>query len=273
MVRRAIAAEYLVHQDGHGTPDGTRTRLIHASCRRELQARKRRMPAPSPHRPRGLLEPCASMRRTHGSEGPRGGNAPGLPDSAITQARRCGRHRRPRPAWVSHALATAGLAGPPGCRAAAVPAAHSVPRRWASRSRRPVRGAAGTRSGHWCCAARRRPTGPARRGPPVEPKQRLLRSLTAIPCLPSLVEGAVLTTCWVACRSTARRAGRHHRGLALLVERDHVLPQAARARAAPCRPLPRRSSTGRRRRRWPAAGAASPGRSRRRRTAGSAGTR
>jgi hypothetical protein len=45
VVRRAIAADYLVHHDGRGTPDGTRTRLIHASCRRELQARKRRMPA------------------------------------------------------------------------------------------------------------------------------------------------------------------------------------------------------------------------------------
>jgi len=47
VVRRAIAADYLVHQDGNGTPDGVRTRLIHASCRRELQARKRRKPAPA----------------------------------------------------------------------------------------------------------------------------------------------------------------------------------------------------------------------------------
>jgi RNA-directed DNA polymerase len=54
VVRRAIAAEYLVHQDGRGTPDGIRTRLIHASCRRELQARKRRMPAPKPATPPGL---------------------------------------------------------------------------------------------------------------------------------------------------------------------------------------------------------------------------
>jgi RNA-directed DNA polymerase len=51
VVRRAIAADYLVHH-GRGTPDGTRTRLIHASCRRELQARKRRMPAPAT--PQGL---------------------------------------------------------------------------------------------------------------------------------------------------------------------------------------------------------------------------
>jgi RNA-directed DNA polymerase len=52
--RRAIAAEYLVHQDRHGKPDGSRTRLIHASCGRELQARKRRMPAPDPATSPGL---------------------------------------------------------------------------------------------------------------------------------------------------------------------------------------------------------------------------
>ena len=54
VARRAIAADYLAHQDGHGTPDGNRTRLIHASCGRELQARKRRMPAPEPATPSGL---------------------------------------------------------------------------------------------------------------------------------------------------------------------------------------------------------------------------
>jgi RNA-directed DNA polymerase len=54
VIRRAIAAERLVHQDGHGTPEGTRTRLIHASCRREPQARKRRKPAPQPAKPSGL---------------------------------------------------------------------------------------------------------------------------------------------------------------------------------------------------------------------------
>ena len=48
VVRRAIAADYLVHQDGRGKPDGNQTRLIHASCRRELQARTRRMPAHPP---------------------------------------------------------------------------------------------------------------------------------------------------------------------------------------------------------------------------------
>ena len=54
VVRRAIAADYLVHHDEHGTPDGNRIRLIHASCRRELQARKRRMPAPPPATPSRL---------------------------------------------------------------------------------------------------------------------------------------------------------------------------------------------------------------------------
>jgi RNA-directed DNA polymerase len=53
VVRKAIAADYLVHQDGHGTPDGNRTRLIHASCGRELQAHRRRMPA-QPATPSGL---------------------------------------------------------------------------------------------------------------------------------------------------------------------------------------------------------------------------
>lgn len=48
VVRRAIAVEYLVYQDRRESPDSTRTRLIHASCRRELQARKRRKPAPRP---------------------------------------------------------------------------------------------------------------------------------------------------------------------------------------------------------------------------------
>jgi RNA-directed DNA polymerase len=56
VVRWAIAAEHLVHQDGHGAPDGNRTRLIHTSCRRELQARKRRTPATQlqPATPSGL---------------------------------------------------------------------------------------------------------------------------------------------------------------------------------------------------------------------------
>jgi RNA-directed DNA polymerase len=54
VARRAIAAEYLVHRDGRGMPDGNRTRLIHASCGRELQARKRRMSAPKPATPSGL---------------------------------------------------------------------------------------------------------------------------------------------------------------------------------------------------------------------------
>jgi RNA-directed DNA polymerase len=54
VARRAIAAEYLVHQDGRGMPDRNRTRLIHASCGRELQARTRRMPAPQPATPSGL---------------------------------------------------------------------------------------------------------------------------------------------------------------------------------------------------------------------------
>jgi RNA-directed DNA polymerase len=45
VVRRAIAASYLVHHGRPGSPDGEQTRLVHASCRRELQARQRRGPA------------------------------------------------------------------------------------------------------------------------------------------------------------------------------------------------------------------------------------
>ena len=54
VARRAIAAEHLVHHHGRGTPDGNRTRLIHTSCRRELQARTRRTPAHQPATPSGL---------------------------------------------------------------------------------------------------------------------------------------------------------------------------------------------------------------------------
>ncbi|MGH3869889.1 MAG: reverse transcriptase domain-containing protein [Pseudonocardiaceae bacterium] len=54
VVRLAIAADYLVHHDEHGSPDKNRTRLIHTSCRRELQARKRRKPAPPPATPSRL---------------------------------------------------------------------------------------------------------------------------------------------------------------------------------------------------------------------------
>jgi RNA-directed DNA polymerase len=43
VVRRAIAANYLTHER-HGTPGGKRTRLVHATCNRSLQARNRRKP-------------------------------------------------------------------------------------------------------------------------------------------------------------------------------------------------------------------------------------
>jgi RNA-directed DNA polymerase len=41
LARRAIAADDLAHDRG-GPPDGTRTRLVHTSCHRSLQARSRR---------------------------------------------------------------------------------------------------------------------------------------------------------------------------------------------------------------------------------------
>ena len=41
VVRRAIVADYLVHHGRPGSPDGDQTRLVHASCQRGLQARRR----------------------------------------------------------------------------------------------------------------------------------------------------------------------------------------------------------------------------------------
>jgi RNA-directed DNA polymerase len=41
-IRRAMVADHLVHLGRPGSPDGDQTRLVHASCRRGLQARQRR---------------------------------------------------------------------------------------------------------------------------------------------------------------------------------------------------------------------------------------
>ena len=55
IIRRAIAADYLTHHGRGNTPDGNRTRLVHASCHRSLRARQRRNPTtPSPATPIGL---------------------------------------------------------------------------------------------------------------------------------------------------------------------------------------------------------------------------
>jgi RNA-directed DNA polymerase len=54
VVRRAIAADYLTHHGRAGTPDGNRTRLVHASCHREHRTRNRRRPAAQPATPSGL---------------------------------------------------------------------------------------------------------------------------------------------------------------------------------------------------------------------------
>lgn len=45
VVKRAIAAAYLTLHGRHDTPDGNRTRLVHASCHRGLRAGNRRRPA------------------------------------------------------------------------------------------------------------------------------------------------------------------------------------------------------------------------------------
>ena len=58
IARKAIAVEYLVHQDGHSKPGDKRTRLIHTSCRRGLPTRPR-------GKPDTLLEPCAVTSRMH----------------------------------------------------------------------------------------------------------------------------------------------------------------------------------------------------------------
>jgi RNA-directed DNA polymerase len=47
IARRAIAADHLTHHGRGGTPDGNRTRLVHASCHRSLRARQRRNPVPA----------------------------------------------------------------------------------------------------------------------------------------------------------------------------------------------------------------------------------
>ena len=45
VTRKAIAASYLTHHGGPGSPDGTQTRLIHTSCHRGLKARQHKEPA------------------------------------------------------------------------------------------------------------------------------------------------------------------------------------------------------------------------------------
>jgi RNA-directed DNA polymerase len=45
VTRKAIVADYLVHHGRSGPPDGPHTRLVHATCRREHHARRRRSPA------------------------------------------------------------------------------------------------------------------------------------------------------------------------------------------------------------------------------------
>ena len=42
VTRKAIAASYLTHHGGPDSPDGKRTRLVHASCHRGLKARQRK---------------------------------------------------------------------------------------------------------------------------------------------------------------------------------------------------------------------------------------
>ena len=43
VTRQAIAADYLVHHGRSGPPHNDQTRLVHASCRRGLRARRRRL--------------------------------------------------------------------------------------------------------------------------------------------------------------------------------------------------------------------------------------
>jgi len=54
VVRRAIATSYLVHHGRPGPAADEQTRLVHASCQRELQARQRKNPALQPATPSRL---------------------------------------------------------------------------------------------------------------------------------------------------------------------------------------------------------------------------
>ena len=55
VVRRAITADYLTHHGRGGALDGNRTRLVHTSCHRSMQLRKRKNPTlPSPATLTGL---------------------------------------------------------------------------------------------------------------------------------------------------------------------------------------------------------------------------
>ena len=52
LARTAIAADYLTHHGQPGTPDGNRTRLVHACCYRRLKARQHsRKPVTQPATP------------------------------------------------------------------------------------------------------------------------------------------------------------------------------------------------------------------------------
>jgi RNA-directed DNA polymerase len=57
IVRRAVNADYLVHHGRPSSPDGDHTRLVHASCQRELLARQR-----SRISPQSRAAPAACLR-------------------------------------------------------------------------------------------------------------------------------------------------------------------------------------------------------------------
>ncbi len=48
ITRKAIVADYLVHHERSGSPDGDHTRLVHATCQREHHARQSRGTALQP---------------------------------------------------------------------------------------------------------------------------------------------------------------------------------------------------------------------------------
>jgi len=54
VTRKAIATDHLVHHGGPGPADDDRTRLVHVSCHRGLQARQRRNPVQQPCTPSRL---------------------------------------------------------------------------------------------------------------------------------------------------------------------------------------------------------------------------
>ena len=100
VTRQAIAADYLVHHGRSGPPHNDQTRLVHASCRRGLRARRRRTQHSNLH----ALAACLSRmpRRVARTvlRGDRRGNPPVLPGGRAGAADR-DRDQLTRAIWAA----------------------------------------------------------------------------------------------------------------------------------------------------------------------------